>query len=383
MPVGRRPAHAGVGAATPTPRVSVPPPTSRVANLDLLRALAILPVVLVNAVGEGVIDAGAWGNHVLQSGWVGVDLFFVLSGWLVGGLYWRERRQFGTVEVGRFWARRWLRTIPPYLVAFAAVTAARSALGFGDDPATWGRFLTFTQNYTVPPAYWAVSWSLCVEEHFYLALPLALGLALRVRGGVPLLLGGAALASLLARVLTVPDGAWEWGLQYTGTHMRLEGLALGVAAAYVYHLRPDLWPVLRRTAAWLVIPGLAFVASVPWLTVDVLNRFAYAGVDLAFLAVLVTVVDRRALPLASSRAVGMVALTSYSVYMTHTTVLDAVGRTPLAALPAPLFVIGALAAVGVAGALFYAAVERPSLWLRRRLAPRRSGRPSPTLAGPI
>ena len=194
-------------------------------------------------------------------------------------------------------------------------------------PFDW-RYLAFVQNYTGMP-YWAVSWSLCVEEHVYLALPLVLGLALRVRGGVPLALAAAALGSLAARVLTVPDGASPWGFQYTATHMRLEGIALGVAAAYVAYRMPAHWPAVRRAGRWLALPGLAFVASVPWLPLDVLNRFAYAGVDLAFAAVLVAVVERPALPLATSGAVRALALTSYSVYMTHTVVLDLYRRTAM------------------------------------------------------
>ncbi len=358
------------------------PPASRVANLDLLRALAIGLVVPVNLVGEGVLRVGPGLTRVFESGWVGVDLFFVLSGWLVGGLYWRELGRHGDVEVGRFWARRWLRTVPPYLVGLVAVWGLRAAFTANVDPFDW-RYLAFVQNYTGMP-YWSVSWSLCVEEHFYLGLPVVLGLARRVRGGIPLALGGAALVSLVARVVTVPDGASPWGFQYTATHMRLEGLALGVAAAYVYTLRPDLWAGLRRAGRALAVPGLAFVATVPWLPVDVLNRYAYSGVALAFAALVVATADRRPLPLAASRGVRAVALTSYSVYMTHMAAADVYRRFVMDALPGvpvALHVAGALVVIAVVGAAFYGAVERPALHLRRRLAPRRSGAPSPALVG--
>ncbi|MEL6614272.1 MAG: acyltransferase [Bacteroidota bacterium] len=354
-------------------------PARRVANLDLLRAAAIVPVVLANAGTEGVLTGAA--GRLADSGWVGVDLFFVLSGWLVGGLYWRERARYGGIQLGRFWARRWLRTIPPYLVALVVVYSARAVLTENAEPFDW-RYVAFLQNYTGLP-YWGVSWSLCVEEHFYLGLPLVLGLAVRVRGGVPATLGAAALLSLVARVLTVPDGADPWGLQYTATHMRLEGLALGVAAAWVYHDRPDLWPALRRTGRALALPGLAFVAAIPWLPLDVLNRYAYSGVDLAFVAVLVAVADRAPLPFAASRAVRWVALTSYSVYMTQATSFDAYQRIvgdAFPGVPQGIHLFGGLALVGLVGGAFYLAVERPTLWLRRRIAPRRSHRPSPALA---
>ena len=362
--------HRGDGAAGFAP---IAPPESaprRIAHLDLLRAAAILPVVAVNLVAQDVVDLGPWGNHVLESGWVGVDLFFVLSGWLIGGLYWREHARFGGVEVGRFWARRWLRTIPPYLAALLAVGLATVVMG-GDAP-SW-HYAVFAQNYLDPIPMWAVSWSLCVEEHFYLALPLVLGVALRVRWGVPLVLGAAVLLSLGARLLTVPDGAASWGVGYTATHLRLEGLALGVAAAAVRVRRPDVWPALRRGATWLALPALAMVASVPWMTADVVNQWAFLAVDVAFVVLLIAVVDRRALPLAASRVVRAVAFTSYSVYMTHTVVLNAYHRVAqdAVALPPAVHVAAALVCVAAVGGVFYVWVERPSVRLRDRWAPRR------------
>jgi peptidoglycan/LPS O-acetylase OafA/YrhL len=128
-----------------------------------------------------------------------------------------------------------------------------------------------------------------------------------------------------------------------------------------------------------VLPGLAFVASVPWLPLDVLNRYAYTGVAVAFVALVVATADRSPLPFASSRAVRAVALSSYSVYMTHTVAADAYRRLVMdtyPAAPAVLHVALALTVIGLVGATFYAAVERPALVVRRRLAPRRPERPS-------
>ena len=350
---------------------------ARVANLDLLRAAAIGLVVVVNMVGKGILDLGPLGNQIAESSWVGVDLFFLLSGWLVGGLYWRELKEFGNVEIGRFWGRRWLRTIPPYVVVLGVVWSVYVTREGGVGVSDW-RYAVFAQNYLSDIPFWAVSWSLCVEEHFYLALPIVLGVALRIRGGVPLALGGAALASLAARVLTVPDGASPWGIQYTATHMRLEGLALGVAAAYIFHQREDLWPGLQRIGRVLLIPGLVFVMSVPWLPPDVLNRWGFAGVDLGFLAALVLVVDRPPVVLAASRAIRGIALASYSVYMTHTSVLDLYRRTVMEAvpgMPAAVHVATSVLLIGAVGAVFYVAVERPSIHLRSRLVPRRRSAP--------
>src|SRR5262245_43340865 len=87
-------------------------------NLDLLRATAILMVLIYHICQRWPValpTITAFTNY----GAYGVDLFFVLSGWLIGGLLWRERAQFGNVEIGRFIGRRALRTVPPYFAALA------------------------------------------------------------------------------------------------------------------------------------------------------------------------------------------------------------------------------------------------------------------------
>src|SRR5262245_2344962 len=87
----------------------------RNSNLDLLRAAAISMVVIYHGVQMSPVGASGI-KHITNYGQYGVDLFFTLSGWLIGSLYWCEKKDFRNVLVGRFWLRRWLRTIPAYLV---------------------------------------------------------------------------------------------------------------------------------------------------------------------------------------------------------------------------------------------------------------------------
>lgn len=157
----------------------------RVRSLDILRGLAIL-MVLCNHVDFTVIDgvpgfsgkAGFIYWRIKQFGWSGVDLFFVLSGFLIGGLLLGEIERTGTVRVGRFWLRRGFKIWPSYLVLLAAL-AITGVTDFVDSSSliafvqTLGAHLFFLQNYLRENPN-SPTWSLAVEEHFYLVLPLLL-----------------------------------------------------------------------------------------------------------------------------------------------------------------------------------------------------------------
>ena len=105
-------------------------------------------------------------------GWAGVDLFFVLSGYLIASQYFARAVAPGTFGLVRgFYIRRFLRTLPPYFVVLA-ITYVVTVYGLGQGaawPSLW-TYALFLQNFGMPVASFFVSWSLCVEEHFYLVL---------------------------------------------------------------------------------------------------------------------------------------------------------------------------------------------------------------------
>jgi peptidoglycan/LPS O-acetylase OafA/YrhL len=196
--------------------------------------------------------ASPWIRQTTHYGQYGVDLYFALSGWLIGHLYWRERIEFGNVLIGQFWLRRWVRTIPPYLVAllffYLAVYVARH------EPFDYG-YLVFLQNYYERIPFFLVSWSLCVEEHFYLLLPLVF---LIWRGVGNYRLTVALLLTILLmppvfRFVQYPGNATDFGFAQTATHLRMEGLILSFLLSYIATEAPRDFQAIARTAPYVIL----------------------------------------------------------------------------------------------------------------------------------
>jgi len=341
--------------------------------LDLLRAIAIVMVVVYHVVlnsPEPVPRLAA----VTQFGRYGVDLFFVLSGWLIGGLYWRELRRFGNVELRSFLPRRWIRTVPPYFAGLALAWLAR--------PEIWSRridltYFCFLQNYRAVISLFQVSWSLCIEEHFYFFLPLLVWFFGRMRIAAHWLFAGLLIVAPVCRWLASRHGlAEEFGYVYTATHLRMEGLILGFWAAYIPAMAKERWPAMKRWCGWLLVPALLALTVLPFLSEMMMYRVGLTVMALALMVILVFLAERRTVWIAQSGAIKWVALTSYSVYLTHAVILHfATGMMKRADfLPDAAFFPLALVLVGVGGWVFYWGVERTSLQVRDRWFPRRTER---------
>lgn len=217
----------------------------RYPGLDLLRALAIVLVVNCHA-------TTAFGSppdfRVFQLGGKGVDLFFVLSGWLLGRQLMRELRDTNTIDLRRFWYRRWLRTLPAYFAVLALTFAWQIARGNRDLRLS---YLFFGQTYLTDLPYFGVSWSLCVEEHFYLAVAPLLLIFWRWRAALVL------LPVLLALPVVCRAAGWFFRDAGIETHARYDPCAVGVLLAAIDATRPRLWALLRRFAPLLALAGLA------------------------------------------------------------------------------------------------------------------------------
>ena len=227
--------HWRMNAARPSKELQ----KKRNTSLDVLRAAAIILVVNCH-----IVSGYYASSHspvpaplgILRMGGHGVDLFFILSGWLLGRQLCEELRDTGGIELRRFWLRRWLRTLPAYYAILLGTYL--QVIIQGKQPIRYC-YLWFAQNYVDPMPYFAISWSLCVEEHFYLLVaPFLLILARSHRAATVL------LPIILALPLACRSLNWYHSLQET--HVRYDECATGVLLAYTFVFLPRLWRKLWR-----------------------------------------------------------------------------------------------------------------------------------------
>ncbi|HUR62286.1 MAG TPA: acyltransferase [Candidatus Thermoplasmatota archaeon] len=366
----------------PVPRLGPTGPRSYVPALQALRGLAALWVVVYHLslmlAGEGVARLGVSGIRV---GWLGVDLFFVLSAYLLGQPFLDGRAQ----RYGRFLLDRFLRIAPAYYVAGILAVVVLMTL----QPKAWHPMealasLVFASNTTGETLFGVnpVFWSLAVEMQFYVLLPL---LALLFKGDRwPWGLALCVATSLLFRGLTFVYGG-EGGL-IAGTFWLpafLGHFGLGLAAARLRFVRT---PFLAAGAGFLLIglpvatwiPATSFGYGFESLPGQVLVRpLAGAGFALLILAAATPGKVRRALEVAPLKVLGDL---SYSLYLVHLPIHTIVAWVVDMHADRALFVMLAIAADLIYAATLYGLVELPGeRWRHRRKA---KARALAGLAGP-
>jgi peptidoglycan/LPS O-acetylase OafA/YrhL len=223
-------------------------------GLDVMRATAILLVVFAHYFASTPLERG---------GLLGVEVFFVLSGFLIGDILVRSLHEQGATAatVGVFWAKRWFRTLPNYafflLCHLAAVLIATAQF-----PRGWYLYFLFLQNFINPPTgFFRESWSLAVEEWFYLLFPLLVlifnrGPELRHR-----MLRAAVLFFLIMPVLLRCYAIRFWDLQSIRmvVPLRLDTMMYGVTAAMIMNWQPALW--VRFSSGFVLIPAFAILGA--------------------------------------------------------------------------------------------------------------------------
>jgi peptidoglycan/LPS O-acetylase OafA/YrhL len=354
----------------------------------LLRSIAIIWVMLFHSFLLG--GHGPDWSWLSRFGWMGVDLFFVLSGFLIGTQVLAPLAQGNRLSFPDFYLRRALRILPAYwavMLLYWAWPGFREAPGI--EP-SW-KFLTFLVNLSIDyrhNAAFSHAWSLCVEEHFYWIFPV-LAVALLRRPALwkfsalcaVVVFGGVALrAAIWLHDMNVdPDLSRNWFVEdiYYPTWNRLDGLLCGVALATWKTFRPHSWNQARRRSSLILVAGILMLALSFWLFQ---NRVGLLGNALGWpvlslgLGLLVFagagrdgLIGRWEFPV-----VGWLAAISYSLYLVHKAVYHVVQQhwgTQLEGHGILTFLIYGTTAV-FAGAALYYTVERPFLRLRHRVASR-------------
>ena len=361
---------------------------ARAPGLDLLRAIAVVWVMLFHSflVG-GLGEDWAW---LSRYGWMGVDLFFVLSGFLIGGQVLAPLARGQRLSFGDFYLRRAFRILPAFLVVLAIYLLWP---GFREAPGMepWWKFASFTMNLSIDygnKAAFSHAWSLCVEEHFYLFFPLlAWGLSRRPASWkfattcVLVLLGGIALRAEIWTHFTALDPDRNWFVEeiYYPTWCRLDGLLAGVALATLQVFRPQAWSRLQRHANAVLFAGMAVMALAFWMFRDRVgllgNTIGWPVLSLG-LALLVFAGVGHGSWIGRWRVPGAawLAAISYSLYLVHKALFHLVELHFGKALESKgLFAFMAYGAAAVlAAAILHYSVERPFLRLRgRRLSRKR------------
>lgn len=311
-----------VGAATREWRLGRRP------GLDQLRGIAVLIV----AVGH---SAGVLGLATYAG--AGVDVFFVLSGFLITRLLLEERARDGGIGYGRFYGRRARRLLPALGVALVLAAMVNVLIGAAI-LAPIGAAVTYTANYAqaARPEWGGATrhlWSLAIEEHFYLFWPLVVAVTPR-RLLLPVCVGGAGLV-MWWRFGAITDGHVE--LAYRATHLRADGLIWGAALACVA-------PWLGRPSRIAVAMGGAILAGV-FLFTNPSMWWSSSAAYLATAVLLAAAMDAR--PRAWLERIGHL---SYGIYLYH-----GVAIVLAAYFLPPVLAVAVAAVVGWCLAVFSAA----------------------------
>ncbi len=369
--------------------------------LDGLRGLAVAVVLWFHA------------GH-LRGGYLGVDLFFTLSGYLITSLLVTEWRATGTIRLGPFWGRRVRRLLPALVVLLVAVglvarwrvlPAARgdlrdaglATLGY---VANWQAILGGNGYWdqTLTPSWLEHTWSLAIEEQFYLLWPLivlgVLSLQRRWPRGIgrnrsrerrvrllgTVALGGAALSAGGMIVGSLAGASVE--RLYLGTDTRVAAILLGAAAACFQRVDGSVRPIRGVARAGLAAGAAAAIAflAVMWTVLDGTSTVLYRGGLLACgLAAVVVIVDistpgrsviAPALALPPLRSLGAI---SYGLYLYHWPIYRFLGETELGLegwnLTAARVLLSLLAAVSSHRFIEQPILQRRIRWPAVRLAP--------------
>jgi peptidoglycan/LPS O-acetylase OafA/YrhL len=352
--------------------------TKNFSALNGVRCLCCLAVIKVH-----VNWSSPW-PRLIDAGWLGVDLFFVISGFLIVTLLIRERERRGSVSLGSFYARRSLRIFPIYYLMIFAV------IGFYLIATPWRPnglryylpalpvLLTYTQDVIrVPLGYFFHCWSLAMEEQFYLFWPTIEKVAIRplrwiVLGGL-LLVNVGVNFGLFDGLITRIYGD-STALNMAAYQITFTPILLGVLLAYLLHDRRS-FSVLYRVVGyrWSPFLFLALLFATCEVTPDLAEGWPRLMLHLTFMLLLGSLVvreDHFARPILTLPPIARMGVISYGIYLYHVWIIGilefARDRLHLGTMNGPVMFGFVTLATVAAAEVSYRFIEQPLLRVKER-----------------
>ncbi len=309
--------------------------SERLYGLDHLRAVAILLVLMFHYRAFKHPD---WIDSVGRFGWTGVDLFFVLSGFLISSQLFKEIENKRKINLKTFYIKRFFRIIPSYFFTLFLYFSfpffrEREALS-----PLW-KFVTFTQNYgldVINRGTFSHAWSLCIEEQFYLILPLLLLIVMpsKLFRYLAVLMIAVIGFSVAARLIawnefiigtdTASSDFWKlWYMKiYYPTHTRLDGLATGVLTGYLMQYSVIFKKMVNSNGNGLFFLGIILLGVSFWVCNEQASKiasiFGFTLVALSYGIILMAAVSQSSfLYQTKSYITAQLAALSYAVYLSH------------------------------------------------------------------
>lgn len=363
--------------------------TVRLRELDFLRGVAILLTIFRH------VHLPFY--HLTQMSWIGVDLFFVLSGFLVSGLLFREYQKFGNVEAVKFLIRRGFKIYPVYYILSAVYLIWFAITHQPIIPSATLADLIFIQNYINGWGYiFVASWSLDVEEHFYVLVAIAAWyITAKVRHPQN---SGAKVDRLewliisimvLCLIMRLVQNYYYPGyvINHTMTHLRIDSLLAGVMIAYQYYFHRDrlvrFFDHSRRFIFPAAIALLSFTAFLPSESSFFVRTIGFTLIFIAFSLVLIYFIMNKEINSQLDKVfsrpvvniVSRVGFYSYAIYIIHILVikvLDAVSYKILLLKNPYLFVFLVFTVSILSGWIITDLIEKFFLDIRDKYYPKRT-----------
>jgi peptidoglycan/LPS O-acetylase OafA/YrhL len=359
--------------------------TQHLHGLNHLRALAILLVLLYHY--WTMFPHPEWTKTVGRFGWVGVDLFFVLSGYLIASQLFRYIKEKNRINFKEFYIKRFFRILPAYFIVltlYFTVPAFKEREGLAP---LW-KFLTFTQNLGLDlrtQRAFSHAWSLCIEEQFYLIFPLVLCLPVITRkwkllmGLLIFLFVGTMLLRLASWNLFLvplendPVFGFTWVKYiYYPTYNRLDSIVVGVVLALITEFFPKAKEFLHRYYLLFLLTGLSIFTLSYFICKEQVSFnasiFGFSLVAISFGCITSAALSPSCfLYKYGSRVTEIIALLSYSSYLLHKAIIhltqDFLLTKGLAPESTSVFWIS-MATTFAASGILYLFIEKPFLKIR-------------------